>query len=96
MKKTKFQRILAIIALVLIACLYAATVIFALIDSPLAKSCLMAALFCTIVVPPVIYGFLVITKQFTGGQKKMDDMRKQDGQTQNLTAKKPKNTKKRK
>lgn len=66
MNKMTPRRILAIIALVLIACLYAATIVFALIDSPFAKSCLMAALFCTIVVPAVIYGFLVITRQFSG------------------------------
>ena len=67
------RRILAIIALVLIACLYAATIVFALIDSPFAKSCLMAALFCTIVVPAVIYGFLVITRQISRDGKEPKD-----------------------
>lgn len=66
MNKMTPRRILAIAALILIACLYAATIVFALIDSPFARSCLMAALFCTIVVPAVIYGFLVITRQFNG------------------------------
>ena len=67
------RRILAIVVLVLIACLYAATIVFALIDSPFAKSCLMAALFCTIVVPAVIYGFLVITRQISGNGKHSKD-----------------------
>ena len=73
MSKMTPRRILAIIALVLIACLYAATIVFALIDSPFAKSCLMAALFCTIVVPAVIYGFLVITRQISGSGKDPQD-----------------------
>lgn len=52
------KRITAIAVLVLIALLYLATLVFALIDSPFAKSCLMAALFCTIVLPVVAYVYL--------------------------------------
>ena len=80
MNKMTPRRILAIVALVLIACLYAATIVFALIDSPFAKSCLMAALFCTIVAPAVIYGFLVITRQISGNEKDSKDtqVEKQD------------------
>lgn len=66
MKKFPLKRILAIAGLVLIAGLYAATIICALIDSPFARSCLIASLFCTIVVPVVIYAFLMITKQISG------------------------------
>ena len=69
MNKMTPRRILAILALILIAGLYAATIVFALIDSPFAKNCLMASLFCTIVVPAVIYGFLVITRQISGSRK---------------------------
>lgn len=53
------KRIAAIGALIVIGILYLATLILALIDSPVARSCLMAALFCTIVVPAVLYGYLV-------------------------------------
>ncbi len=77
MNKMTPRRILAIIALVLIACLYAATIVFALIDSPFARSCLMAALFCTIVVPAVIYGFLVITRQISGDGREPKDAQKE-------------------
>ena len=63
MKYTPFQRGLAKAALALIAILYGITIVCALIDSPFAKSCLMASLFCTIVVPAVIYAFLIITRQ---------------------------------
>ncbi len=69
MKKWPLRRILATAALVLIACLYLVTIVCALIDSPLAKSCLMASLFCTIVVPAVIYAFLIITRQINSHKK---------------------------
>lgn len=52
------KRITAIVVLVLIALLYLATIIFAVIDSPFARSCLMAALFCTIVLPVIAYVYL--------------------------------------
>lgn len=52
------KRITAIVILVIIALLYLATLIFALIDSPFAQSCLMASLFCTIVLPAVSYVYI--------------------------------------
>ncbi len=52
------KRVTAIVVLVLIALLYVATIIFAIIDSPFARSCLMAAFFCTIVLPVIAYVYL--------------------------------------
>lgn len=52
------KRIVAVAVLVIIALLYLATLIFSLIDSPFAKSCLMASLFCTIVLPAVAYIYI--------------------------------------
>lgn len=69
MKKMPLRRILAIIGLAIIAGLYALTIICSLIGTPFARSCLMASLFCTIVVPAVIYGFLIITKQTLNDQQ---------------------------
>ena len=60
------KRIAAVIALVFISLLYLATLILAFIDSPFARSCLMAALFCTIVVPAAVYGYLVFTDRLKG------------------------------
>lgn len=62
------KRILAIVALILISILYLAAFVLAFINSPLARSLLMAALFCTIVLPAVLYGYLVFTERF--GNKK--------------------------
>ena len=56
------KRILAIIALVLIVLLYAATLILAFIGSPSTSRLLMASLFCTIVVPVIIYVWQLVWK----------------------------------
>lgn len=55
------RRCAAIICLICIGLLYLATLTFAFIDSPFAKNCLMAALFCSIVVPAACYGYMVFT-----------------------------------
>lgn len=70
MKKMPLRRILAIAGLIIIVGLYALTIICSLIGTPFARSCLMASLFCTIVVPAVIYGFLIITKQTLGDNQR--------------------------
>lgn len=67
------KRILAITALVFMACLYGAALVLALIDSPTARSCLMAALFCTIVLPPALYGFLLFTGRTDKKQEEPTD-----------------------
>lgn len=58
----KYKRYLAFIAVILILLLYASTILFALIDSPLAQSLLLASLFCTIVIPAVLYGYYILLK----------------------------------
>lgn len=52
------KRIAAAAALIIIALLYLATIILAFIDSPFAKNCLMASLFCTIVLPVMAYVYI--------------------------------------
>lgn len=58
----KARRILAIIGLILIAAMYVLTIIFALMDSPESKNWLMAAIFCTIAVPVIIYAMQLVAK----------------------------------
>ncbi|MCI8516492.1 MAG: hypothetical protein HFG75_06450 [Hungatella sp.] len=67
------KRIAAIIALILIGLLYLFSLILAFVDSPLARSCLMAALFCTIVVPAVIYGYLVFTEHLRRRKREAEE-----------------------
>lgn len=58
MKKTK--RILALTGVVILALLYLSTLFFALIDSPWANDCLKASVGATILVPIMLYGYLLI------------------------------------
>ena len=60
----KLKRILALAAVIILISLYAASIIFALIDSPIAESLLLASLFCTIVIPAVFYGYMVVLRYF--------------------------------
>lgn len=69
---SKKRRIFATAALVLIALLYIATLVFAFLDHPLAKNCLIASLFCTIVVPVFIYVYIGITRYFSNKAKDSD------------------------
>lgn len=58
----KNKRRLAIAGVILILLLYVCSILFALSGSPLAQSLLSASLFCTLVVPAVIYGYQIIVK----------------------------------
>ncbi|MCI8535303.1 MAG: hypothetical protein HFG68_06970 [Hungatella sp.] len=67
------KRIAAVIALVFISLLYLATLILAFIDSPFSRSCLMAALFCTIVIPAILYGYLTLMGHFSDRKQKLEE-----------------------
>ena len=56
------KRILALLGVLLLLGLYAATFVFALMDSPAAGGWFKASLFCTIVVPAVLYGYYVAVR----------------------------------
>ena len=56
------RRIIALIGIILLACLYASTLVFALMDDPAAKGLLMGAVFCTIAVPVLLYAMTIVAK----------------------------------
>lgn len=60
----KSKRILALTGAVILIALYVSSIIFALMDSPLAENLLLASLFCTIVIPAVLYGYAVALRYF--------------------------------
>ena len=65
MKGTVFmnlRRILALAGVFIILFLYGASLVLAVIGGPGSLDLLMAALFCTIVVPAVIYGYEILLK----------------------------------
>ena len=60
------RRIIALIGIILLAGLYASTLIFALMDSPAARGLLMGAVFCTIAVPVLLYAMTLVAKTLRG------------------------------
>ena len=62
MKKNKIKQILAIVAIVLLAGLYLACLIFALIKSPLATKLLGLTLVLTIMIPIILYVIMMFYK----------------------------------
>lgn len=54
------KRILAIIGIILLFGIYASTLIFVLIDSPLAFTLFKAAVLLTIAVPCLIYAMMLV------------------------------------
>ena len=54
------KRILAIFGIVLLAGIYLLSLIFALIDHPLKSSLMQASLYATVVIPALLYAFLMI------------------------------------
>lgn len=60
---SKRQRIVAAAVIVLLLIIYAAALISSLIDSPLASSILQCAIFCSIVVPVLLYAALLVFRR---------------------------------
>lgn len=56
----KSIRILALLAAILLALLYLSTLVFALIDHPAAANCLKVSVGATILLPVILYGFVII------------------------------------
>lgn len=62
MKGNMWKRRLALSGVILIIILYALTIVFALLDIPQSQNFLMASLFCTIVVPVILYAYQLIIR----------------------------------
>lgn len=58
----KMKRILALTGAVFLVCIYIATLIFALIDSPAASGLFLASVAATILVPVLLYGYILIAR----------------------------------
>ena len=57
----KLKQILALTGAVLLVCMYLATLIFALVDSPAAPGLFKASVAATILIPVLLYAFILIT-----------------------------------
>jgi len=59
-KHDKPKRILALIGAVLLLLLYLSTLVFALMKSQLADDLLKVSVACTIIIPVLLYGYILI------------------------------------
>lgn len=71
----KIKQITALIGAILLVILYASTLVFALIDSPVADGLLKASVAATILVPVILYGLLLVTRLIKGDSDE-DDLKK--------------------
>ncbi len=84
MKKAK--RILALSGVVLLVAMYVATLVFALMDSPNSFMLFKASIYCTIVIPVIVYsGTLIFNNAARKKEWKIDSEEKdaQDDNTKN-------------
>ncbi len=58
----KIRRILAGGSAALIILLYVLSVIFAVIGNPFSRQLLMASIFCSIIIPVILYGYLIYSR----------------------------------
>ena len=62
----KVRRIFALAGIILLAAMYILTMVFALMKHPMATQLLMAAVFCTVAVPVLLYAMLLVAKNLKG------------------------------
>ena len=72
----KLRRILALLGVVILIGMYVVTLIFALSSSPNANNMLMASIVCTVVVPCLLYGIMLLTRVLD--RRDRSDNEKQD------------------
>lgn len=72
----RLKRILALLGAVLLAGMYIITLVLGLTASPNTKGMLMASIACTVIIPCLFYGFMLIAKVLDNrGQDKQEDKR---------------------
>ncbi len=64
MKKTK--RILALTGVFLLTCFYISTLVFALIGSPVSADLFKASISATIIIPVLLYGYILTARVLAG------------------------------
>ena len=58
----KLRRILALLGVAALVAMYLITLVFALSSNPNADNMLMASIACTVIVPCLLYGMILITR----------------------------------
>ena len=67
----RLKRIFALAGALLLACMYIATLVFALIDPPAASGFFRASVAATILVPVLLYGYILAARLL--GSRRADD-----------------------
>ncbi|MBQ8639865.1 MAG: hypothetical protein IJ468_11930 [Lachnospiraceae bacterium] len=67
-KRKKLRQLSAIVGIVALAAMYLTALVCAFIKHPLAEGIMWAAIFCTVVIPVLIYAFCLCVKYFPVGQ----------------------------
>lgn len=78
MKNEKLKRIVALAGVVILVSLYVLTLVAALLAKPYAHGMFLASIYSSLVIPVLIYGFILVTKAFgrKDGEMSMNDYRK--------------------
>lgn len=58
----KLRRILALLGVIILVGMYVVTLVFALSSSPNANNMLMASIVCTVIIPCLLYGMILLTR----------------------------------
>ncbi len=58
----KLRRILALLGVIILVGMYLVTLVFALSANPNANNLLMASIVCTVIVPCLLYGMILVTR----------------------------------
>ena len=74
----RLKRIFALAGAVLLACMYIATLVFALIDSPAASGLFRASVAATILIPVLLYGYILIARLLGNQDSHADDSDESD------------------
>lgn len=69
----KIKQIIALGGAVLLLSLYGAAIVFAFMKSPLAQNFLIAAIFCTMAIPFLIYAIQIAVQHISGSKQDSDD-----------------------
>lgn len=77
----KLKRIFALIAVILLVSLYASTLIFAISGNPDANYLFKASIFCTVVIPVILYGYILIYRIFSRQDHKDEHISSEDDQS---------------
>lgn len=69
----KMKRILALTGVVLLAGMYLVVLVLGLTASPATQDALMAAIACTIIIPCLLYGMMLITRVLDHRKQQEDE-----------------------